>query len=96
MVYVTGTSISHAGSGYTSGATVTFDPPITSNVWQAGNAAMLGQLVNYNNNIYHIHNFYNEETQRTKTNHNPYCYYNNIRCINIKFNIINIYVRFNI
>jgi len=53
-LFITGTSITAAGSGYTSGATVVVDPPISSNVWTNGVAVLLGQKVNYNGNIYQV------------------------------------------
>jgi hypothetical protein len=53
-LFITGTTISNPGSGYTSGANVTFDAPFSSNAWQAGNGALLGQVVNYNNNLYRV------------------------------------------
>ena len=45
--------ISNAGTGYTSGATLTIDPPISgANTWQNGIQILIGQSVEYNNNLY--------------------------------------------
>jgi hypothetical protein len=45
--------ISAQGTGYTSGATVTFDPPVSgANSWTNGVGILLGQRVEYNNNLY--------------------------------------------
>ena len=47
------TTITAAGTGYTSGATVTIDPPFSgANTWTNGVAIILGQKVEYNNNLY--------------------------------------------
>ena len=46
-------TITAGGTGYTSGATVTIDPPTSgANTWTAGIAIILGQKVEYNNNLY--------------------------------------------
>ena len=45
--------ISAAGTGYTNGATVTIDSPYpTANTFQPSTAVLLGQKVEYNNNLY--------------------------------------------
>ena len=45
--------ISNAGSGYSGGATMTIDPPISNaNIWQNGIQILIGQSVEYNNNLY--------------------------------------------
>ena len=45
--------ISNGGTGYTSGATMTIDPPISgANTWTAGVQLLIGQSVEYNNNLY--------------------------------------------
>lgn len=45
--------ISAPGTGYTSGATVTIDPPFAgANSWTADVGILLGQKVEYNNNLY--------------------------------------------
>lgn len=45
--------ISAGGTGYASGATVTIEPPVTgASAWVAGVGILLGQRVEYNNNIY--------------------------------------------
>ena len=45
--------ISNPGSGYTGGATMTIDPPISgASVWQNGIQILVGQSVEYNNNLY--------------------------------------------
>jgi hypothetical protein len=46
-------TISNAGSGYTSGANVTIAPPFNgANTWVAATGILLGQTVEYNNNMY--------------------------------------------
>jgi hypothetical protein len=46
-------TISNPGSGYTSGATLTIDPPFNgANEWQDGVGILLGQKVEYQNNLY--------------------------------------------
>jgi hypothetical protein len=45
--------ISAPGSGYSSGATITIDPPFAgANSWTDGVGILLGQKVEYNNNLY--------------------------------------------
>ena len=45
--------ISTPGTGYTSGATITIDPPFAgANSWTDGVGILLGQKVEYNNNLY--------------------------------------------
>jgi hypothetical protein len=45
--------ISAAGTGYTSGATCTIEPPVSgANVWVNGVGILAGQRVEYNNNLY--------------------------------------------
>jgi len=45
--------ISNGGTGYTSGATMNIDPPISgANTWTNGVQVLLGQSVEYNNNLY--------------------------------------------
>lgn len=45
--------ISNGGTGYSGGATMTIDPPISgANTWQAGIQILIGQSVEYNNNLY--------------------------------------------
>jgi hypothetical protein len=45
--------INTPGVGYTSGATCTIDPPFAgANAWTSGVAILLGQKVEYNNNLY--------------------------------------------
>jgi hypothetical protein len=45
--------INTGGTGYTSGATCTIDPPFAgANAWTNGVAILLGQRVEYNNNLY--------------------------------------------
>lgn len=45
--------ISAPGTGYTSGATITIDPPFTgANSWTNAVGILLGQRVEYNNNLY--------------------------------------------
>jgi hypothetical protein len=45
--------ISAQGSGYSSGATITIDPPFSgANSWTNGVGILLGQKVEYNNNLY--------------------------------------------
>ena len=44
--------ISAGGTGYTSGATVTIDPPFAANVWVDNIQVLLGQKVEHENNIY--------------------------------------------
>ena len=52
-VLISSMYISNAGSGYTSGATMTIDPPISgATTWQSGNQILIGQSVEYNNNLY--------------------------------------------
>jgi hypothetical protein len=53
-LFITGTTLTGGGSGYTGGATVEIDPPISSNTWINGTAVLLGQKVNYNGNIYEV------------------------------------------
>ena len=46
-------TISNAGSGYTSGATLTIAAPfVGANTWVASTTILLGQKLEYNNNIY--------------------------------------------
>ncbi len=50
---LTSISLNSGGSGYTSGATVTIDPPFAgANTWASGNGILLGQMIEYNNNLY--------------------------------------------
>jgi hypothetical protein len=50
---LTSVNINNGGTGYTSGATVLFAPPFNgANTWVAGNSILLGQKVEYNNNLY--------------------------------------------
>ena len=50
---LTSLTISNAGSGYTSGATLSIDPPFNgANVWQDSVGILIGQKVEYNNNLY--------------------------------------------
>lgn len=50
---LTSITLNSGGSGYTSGATVTIDPPFAgANTWAAGNGILLGQMIEYNNNLY--------------------------------------------
>ena len=45
--------ISAPGTGYNSGATCTIEPPFSgANVWTSGVAILMGQKVEYNNNLY--------------------------------------------
>lgn len=45
--------LTSGGTGYTSGATVTIDPPFTgANTWTDGVGILLGQKVEYDNNMY--------------------------------------------
>ena len=46
-------NISNPGSGYTSGATMVVDPPFSgANLWVDGVGIILGQKIEYNNNLY--------------------------------------------
>jgi len=46
-------TLSSGGSGYTSGATLSIAPPFNgANTWTAGVGILLGQKVEYNNNLY--------------------------------------------
>jgi hypothetical protein len=50
---LTSLTISDGGTGYTSGATLTVAPPFNgANPWQDGIGILLGQTVEYDNNIY--------------------------------------------
>lgn len=50
---LTSLTISNAGSGYTSGATLSIDAPFNgANVWQDSVDILIGQRVEYNNNLY--------------------------------------------
>ena len=50
---LTSISLNSGGSGYTSGATVTIDPPFAgANTWASGNGILLGQMIEHNNNLY--------------------------------------------
>lgn len=52
-VLISNLVISNVGTGYTSGATMVIDPPISgANTYQAGIQILVGQSVEYNNNIY--------------------------------------------
>lgn len=51
---ITGSSITSGGSGYTSGATVTIEPPFGANSWTAGVQVLLGQKFSHNFNIYEV------------------------------------------
>lgn len=50
---LTSLTISNPGSGYTTGATLTIAPPFNgANLWTADVGILLGQKVEYNNNLY--------------------------------------------
>lgn len=50
---LTSLTLSSGGSGYTSGATLTIAPPFNgANAWASGVGILLGQRVEYNNNLY--------------------------------------------
>ena len=50
---LTSLTLSSGGSGYTSGATLTIAPPFNgANTWVSGVGVLLGQKVEYNNNLY--------------------------------------------
>jgi hypothetical protein len=46
-------TLNSGGSAYSSGATVNIDPPFSgANTWAASNGILLGQKIEYNNNLY--------------------------------------------
>lgn len=53
-LFLTGYQITSGGSGYTSGANVTFSDPFSANTWVSGVSVLLGQKVKYNGNIYEV------------------------------------------
>lgn len=53
-LFLVGANLNSGGSGYTSGANVTIDPPFSANTWINGVAVLLGQKISYNGNIYEV------------------------------------------
>lgn len=54
-LYLTNTTISSGGSGYTTPVTVSIDPPVTGAAsWNASSVVIVGQKLIYNNNVYQV------------------------------------------